>query len=513
MQKHATTPWRVAGRLRKLLYEQDTIAYNSIYAVEDIEMTAEHSGNLIAGEWVKTSACFPVRDKFTGEVVRNVGIASKAQVAHAVSSAAEAFANEALTPYRRYEILSRTAQILESRRVRIIEDMRAETGFTVSDCTGDFNRAMQTVALSAEEAKRITGELVPIQGAPGQREERIAFTMRMPIGVVCAITPFNSPLNTVLHKVAPALAAGNAVVLKPASYTPLSAIALCDALLEAGLPAGLLCMVQGSGGEAGQQLLEDQRIGFYTFTGSTKVGEIVQRHAGLRRTQLELGNISSTIVFDDAALDVAADKCVNASFRKAGQVCTSVQRILVHRSIADRFAAALAERVGKLKVGDPRDPDTFVGPLIDEREAERAEGWIREAVSQGAVLVAGGKRDGAVLQPTILQNVDPQMRVVCDEIFAPVVSLAPFSDDEEAYSLANDTPFGLSGGLFTNDVTRALKAIRRLRMGTVHVNDTSSSRVDLMPYGGVKASGFGHEGPRYAIRDMTEERLVTINPI
>lgn len=473
----------------------------------------EHSGNLIAGEWVRTDAVFPVRDKFTGEVACNVGVASEAQITQAVASAAEAFERTPLAPYLRYEILSRAAEVLQGKRAEVIDNMRAETGFTVSDCSRDFNRALQTLTLSAEEAKRITGELVPIQGAPGQREERIAFTMRMPIGVVCAITPFNSPLNTVLHKVAPALAAGNAVVLKPATYTPLSAIALCGVLLEAGLPAGLLNMVQGSGNGAGQQLLEDQRIGFYTFTGSTKVGEIVQKHAGLRRTQLELGNISSTIIFDDAALEVAADNCVNASFRKAGQVCTSVQRILVHRSIVDRFAAALAERVRKLKVGDPRDPDTFVGPLIDEREAERAEGWIHEAVSQGATLVIGGQRDGAVLQPTILQNVDPHMRVVCDEIFAPVVSLAPFSDDEEAYLIANDTPFGLSGGLFTNDVTRALKAIRRLRMGTVHVNDTSSSRVDLMPYGGVKASGFGHEGPRYAIRDMTEERLITINPV
>lgn len=472
----------------------------------------EHSGNLIDGAWVATARTLTVRDKFTGETIRSVGIADRAQVASAVSAAAAAFARETITPYRRYEILSRLPGLLEERRDGIVSDLRAETGFTVKDCEGDFVRTLQTARLCAEEAGRITGELVPIHGAPGQKDERLAFTIRMPLGVVCAITPFNSPLNTVLHKVGPALAAGNAVVLKPATYTPLSAISLCQGLIDAGLPAGFLNLVHGSGSEAGQWLLEDPRIDYYTFTGSTRVGELIQRHAGLRRTQLELGNISSTIVFADADIEVAAEKCAVSSFRKAGQVCTSVQRILVQEAAMDRFVTLLVEKASKLKTGDPRDRATDIGPLIDEKEAERAEAWVQQAIAAGARLRLGGRREGALLVPTILENVTPDMRVVCDEIFAPVVSLVPFSDEEEAYAVANDTPFGLAGGVFTSDISRGLRAIRRLRMGTVHINDTSSSRVDLMPYGGVKASGFGHEGPRYAIRDMSEERLITINP-
>jgi succinate-semialdehyde dehydrogenase/glutarate-semialdehyde dehydrogenase len=418
-----------------------------------------------------------------------------------------------LHPHRRYEILVKTAQLIKERRDQIIETMIAETGFTVSDCNNDFSRCLQTLTISAEEAKRITGELIPIQGAPEQLETRLAFTIRMPVGVVCAITPFNSPLNTVAHKVAPAIAAGNTIVLKPSNYTPLSAAHLCRALMDAGLPPGFLNLINGGGEDVGTWLLENQSVDYYTFTGSTRVGQIIQRYAGLRRTQLELGNISATIICDDAALDVAAQKCVNASFRKAGQVCTSVQRILVHESVIDRFSAMLAERASKLKIGDPRDPDTFVGPMIDEKEAVRAQQWIDEAVAGGAQQVLGSRPQGALLGPVILRRVTSSMKVVCEEIFAPVISLIPFKSVDEAIAMANGTPFGLAAGLFTNDITRALQVIRRLRMGNIHINDTSSSRVDLMPYGGVKASGFGHEGPRYAIRDMTEERLVTLNAV
>ena len=303
------------------------------------------------------------------------------------------------------------------------------------------------------------------------------------------------------------------MVLKPATYTPLSARILCAVLAEAGLPAGYLNLVIGSGGSVGQRLLEHPEIDYYTFTGSTEVGRIIQRTVGLRRTQLELGNISSTIICSDAALEVAAGKCVGAAFRKAGQVCTSVQRILVDERVMDQFGELFVERTAALGVGDPRDPETVVGPMIDEREAERAEAWIDEAVAAGAEVLTPRRREGALLWPTILRNVDSRQRVVCEEIFAPVVSLVPVRGMDEAIAVANDTPYGLAGGIFTNDVTRALGAIRRMRMGTVHVNDTSSSRVDLMPYGGVKDSGFGREGPKYAIHDMTEEHFVTINPV
>lgn len=468
---------------------------------------------LIAGEWVAPAATAPVRDKYSGAEIARYGIADRAQAEAAVAAARAAFRRSSLSPYRRYEIISAAGAALARRKNEVIQSLIAETGFTRKDALSDFGRSMQTLAQSAEEAKRIVGEMIPIQGAPGQHGDRLAFTIRMPIGVICAITPFNSPLNTVIHKVAPAIAAGNTVVLKPATYTPVCARVLCEALAEAGLPAGFLNLINGGGDTVGRWLLENQDIDYYTFTGSTRVGKIIQQAAGLRRTQLELGNISSTIVCDDAALELAADKCVAAGFRKAGQVCTSVQRILVHEKVIDRFADLLVARTKALKVGDPHAEDTEIGPMIDEKEAIRAEGWIAEAVAAGAKLMTTPRREGPLLWPTILRNVKPDMRVVCEEIFAPVLSLSPVSSMDEAIDMANDTPFGLAAGLFTNDITRALTAIRRLRMGNVHINDTSSSRVDLQPYGGLKESGFGREGPRYAIHDMTEERLITLNPV
>jgi succinate-semialdehyde dehydrogenase/glutarate-semialdehyde dehydrogenase len=351
--------------------------------------------------------------------------------------------------------------------------------------------------------------MVPLDGAPGVTN-RIGFTIRVPVGVVCAITPFNSPLNTVAHKIAPALAAGNAVVLKPASATPVTAMLLCQVLLKAGVPNGFINVVNGPGREIGAWLLEEEQIRFYTFTGSTAVGRAIQRGANLRRTQLELGSISSTIVCDDANLAWAVPRCVNASFRKAGQVCTSVQRLFVQRGILDEFVDQLARRTEAAKVGDPREPGTLVGPMIDIREAERAAAWVDEAVAAGARIVTGGRREGAVYFPTILTEARPTMRVVCEELFAPVISITPFDRLDDAIDLANRSPFGLAAGVFTSNITSALDAARKLEVGSVYVNETSSSRVDLMPYGGVKDSGFGHEGPKYAIREMTEERLVTI---
>lgn len=472
-----------------------------------------HVKLLIDGDWIEAKATEPVLDKYTGQEIARMSVADEAQTLAAVRAARKAFLGGTLHPYRRYEILMAAAARLREREEEVLRTLLAETGFTLKDARNDFARSLQTLTQSAEEAKRITGEMIPIQGAPGQHEDRVAFTIRMPIGVVCAITPFNSPLNTVIHKVGPALAAGNTVVLKPATYTPLCALILCEAFQAAGLPAGHLNLVNGGGDTVGRWLLENQDIEYYTFTGSTHVGRIIQQAAGLRRTQLELGNISSTIICEDAALETAAAKCVGAGFRKAGQVCTSVQRILVHESIMDRFMDLLVQKTGELVVGDPHEPSTDIGPLISEREAVRAEKWVREAVAEGAELVTGGTRQGPVLHPTILRNVTPRMRVVCDEIFAPVLSVSPVSSMDEAIDIANDTPFGLAGGIFTNDVTRALRAIRRMRMGNVHVNDTSSSRVDLSPYGGLKESGFGREGPRFAIHDMTEERFITLNPV
>jgi succinate-semialdehyde dehydrogenase/glutarate-semialdehyde dehydrogenase len=465
---------------------------------------------IIDGALIPGDDSYAVIDKFTGQPIAAVARASRAHVADAVRAAARAFATRRLAPYERYQILRRASELVAQSSRDLINTIVAETGFTTSDAAAEVSRAEQTLLLSAEEAKRITGEMVPLDGAPGVTN-RIGFTIRVPVGVVCAITPFNSPLNTVAHKVAPALAAGNTVVLKPASATPVTAALFCRVLIDAGLPAGHINLVNGAGTDVGTWLLEEPAIRFYTFTGSTAVGRAIQRGAGLRRTQLELGSVSSTIICDDADIEWAVPRCVNASFRKAGQVCTSVQRLFVQEGILDRFVRELVARTEAAKVGDPRDPDTLVGPMIAEREAERADAWVKEAVAQGARIATGGRRDGALFYPTVLLNATPAMRVMCDEIFAPVISIVPFGPLDEAIRQVNDTPYGLAAGLFTSRLDTALEAAQRLVVGSVHVNETSSSRVDLMPYGGVKDSGFGREGPKYAIREMTDERLITIS--
>jgi acyl-CoA reductase-like NAD-dependent aldehyde dehydrogenase len=475
-------------------------------------MKAAESAVLIGGQWVPATERLVVHDKYTGEAVGSVGKASAEQVVAAVAAAEHAHRTVPFSPYQRAEVLIQASRLLAERRQTFVDTMVAESGFTANDCSTEVTRCIETLKLSGEEARRISGELVPVQGAPGQDPRKLCFTLRTPLGVVVAITPFNSPLNTVAHKVAPALAAGNAVVLKPASYVPMTSALLCQLLLDAGTPPGYLSLVFG-GADVGTWLLKDQRVRFYTFTGSTEVGRIIQQHAGLRRTQLELGNISSTIVCADAKLEAAAEKCVGASFRKAGQVCTSVQRILVERRALPEFSDAVLSRTRQLAWGNPRQANAYVGPMIDAKETRRAKAWIDEAQAQGARLLHGGALDRAAMQPTVLADVTPNMRVMNEEIFAPVISLVPYDDFDDAVAMANGTPFGLAVGLFTSDLTRALSAIRQLDMGSIHVNDTSSSRVDLMPYGGIKDSGFGQEGPKYAIRDMSEERMVTLNPL
>ncbi|MCV3735201.1 aldehyde dehydrogenase family protein (plasmid) [Rhizobium sp. TRM96647] len=465
---------------------------------------------LIAGRWCDGESIDTLRDRFSGQAFGEMHVASAEQVDEAIAGAVEAVAETTLGPYDRYCILMEAARLIGSRREQLVATMRHEAGFTRADGENEVNRCTQTLELSAEEAKRLNGELVPMLAASGARD-RLGFTIRAPRGVICAITPFNSPLNTLAHKVGPAIAAGNSVVIKPSSYTPLSAIALCEVLLDAGLPPRLLSLLHGPGGRIGRQLLSDQRIAYYAFTGSTQVGREIQQAAGLRGTQLELGSIASTIVCDDADIDLAIPKILNAGFRKAGQVCTSVQRLLVDRRIHDLFVTRLVEAVRMVKVGDPADPNVLVGPMISLAHAERAENWVSEAVAAGAKLLVGGTREGAVMAPTVLSNVNEQMKVVCEEIFAPVLSIIPFDTVEEAVERANASPYGLAAGLFTSNLHRALRMAQSLRFGGVHVNEASSARVDVMPFGGVKDSGFGREGPAYAIREMTEERLITIS--
>jgi acyl-CoA reductase-like NAD-dependent aldehyde dehydrogenase len=463
-----------------------------------------------AGSWREGASMTELHDKYTGDPVAVVQEASFEQVQAALRSVAEGQRRHGLTPYERFQVLSRASRLLEDRREQFIDTVILDTGFTLADARREVDRAAQTLLLSAEEAKRIHGEVVPWGAGPGASQDRYAFTIRRPLGVVCAITPFNSPLNTVAHKVAPALAAGNSVILKPAAYTPLSACLLVEVLLEAGLPDDLVAVVHGPGSSVGQWLLESPVPSFYAFTGSTEVGEHIQRTVGLRKTQLEMGSLSSTIVCDDADVDKAARLCVYAGFRKAGQVCTSVQRLYVEHGVVPEFVSALRAALAAEVAGDPRDDRTLVGPVISGKDADRISSWIQQAVASGASVEAGGGRQGQVVEPTVLSDVTLDMDVMAKEIFGPVVSVRPFTDLDEAITEINDTPYGLSAGIFTADIGRALKATHDLHMGSVHVNETSSNRLDLMPYGGVKNSGMGIEGPRYAIEEMTEHRLITI---
>lgn len=464
---------------------------------------------LIGGRWVAGVHDEILADRYTGLPYGQMAVASPQQVHEAVAAAAAAFPRIHLSPHERYRILMRAAELIEARKDALMDTLVSETGFPRGDGENEVRRCVQTLQLSAEEARRIVGELVPLEATPGLKN-RMGFTVLVPKGVVCAITPYNSPLNVVAHKVAPALAGGNAVVLKPSEFTPLSAVALCEILIEAGLPPEFISLLHGPGDVIGQALLEDSRIQFYTFTGSTRVGRKIQSAAGLRGTQLELGSIASTIVLADADLALASTKIVAAGFRKAGQVCTSVQRVLVDRRIYDEFVALLVDKTSRVRYGDPRLPETVVGPMITVQQAERAQQWVDEAVRQGARVLVGGTRQGAVVAPTILADAPVEARVVCEEVFAPLLTVIPFDSLEEAYAAANNTPYGLAAGIFTRDLSIAMRAGLALRFGGVHINETSSSRVDVMPFGGVKDSGFGREGPRYAVREMMEERLVTI---
>ncbi len=401
------------------------------------------------GQWVAGEGePMTVLDKYRLSPFAAGHAASAAQVERMIDAAHAAFRRGAPSAYDRGAILAGAASLLQTRLADFVATMQAEAGFTAADATGEVRRAIETLKLSGEEARRLAGDMIPVEGAP-QQSGRLAFTLRVPLGVVAAITPFNSPLNTVVHKIAPAFAAGNAVILKPSSNTPITACKLAQVLLDAGMPGGFLSVLHGSGAVA-RHLLPDDRIRFFAFTGSTEVGRSIQQAAGLRRTQMELGSIAFTILCDDADLDRALPKVVNAGYRKAGQVCTSVQILLVHRGIMDQVQERLTAMVQALKYGDPYDAETVVGPLISERDAMRIESWIDEAMRRGARRLAGGARQGSVLPPTLLADIAPDTQVACREIFGPVMCLEPFSTLDEAIARVNATPYGLATGIFTN---------------------------------------------------------------
>ena len=467
------------------------------------------TGVLVDGKWRAGGPAAHVRDKFTQDPAAEVRLGTEADAADALASAARA-AESPLPPAQRQRILSEAAWLLIAHEAEIMANYIAETGFTRQDAAAELARAASTLRLSAEEAIRIAGEEVPVAAAPGS-ENRLAFTIRVPAGVVVAIAPFNAPLNTVAHKIGPAIAAGNAVVLKPAAHTPLSAMALAAILLEAGLPPGYLNLVHGPGSTVGDALITDPRVRFITFTGSTAVGLAIKQRSGITKTHLELGANSASIVAGDADLDLVARLVRTAGYRKAGQVCTSVQRVIADRKVIDDLAERLREQVNAIRPGDPRAPGTGVGPLIAPAEAERAAAWIADATRQGAQLLAGGGRDGALLEPSLLANPPPGGKLMTEEVFAPVVALVPAHSVDEAIGLVNAGPYGLQAGVFTRDLDVAFDAAKRLRVGGVMINDTSSYHADAMPYGGVKDSGYGLEGPRYAVQEMTDPRIIVLN--
>ncbi|KZD21104.1 aldehyde dehydrogenase family protein [Tardiphaga robiniae] len=463
---------------------------------------------LIGGHWTNGAKAVAVMDKFHLMPCMQAQLPSREQISDCIAAADAAFQASKLTPHELGAILERAAALIEKRASELADVLGKEAGFPRRDAMGEVQRTANTFRLSAEEARNFRGHTVPIEGAAGQAG-RLGFTLRVPLGVVCAITPFNAPLNTVAHKVGPALAAGNALVLKPSLHTPMSSCIMAECLLEAGLPAGLMSVVHGDA-EVAQWLLEEPLVRFYAFTGSTEVGRAIQSAAGLRRTQMELGSIAHCIICDDANLDVALPKVINASYRKAGQVCTSIQMLLVQRPLLQQVIDRLVPLVKALPYGDPADDTTVVGPVISEASAKRIESWVAHAVERGARLLVSGERKGAVVPPALLTDVHASTPLGCQEVFGPVLCIAPFDAIDEAIARVNATPFGLATGIFTKRIDVALQAARKLQVGGVHINETPSSRVDVMPYGGSKDSGFGREGPHYAIREMSEERMVTI---
>lgn len=465
-------------------------------------------GLWLDGRWHETNRWLEVRSPYDGSLVGMVSAGGAQQVQEAVESAQRAMAKP-LPEYQRAEILNRAAHLIEQRREDFARTIALEAGKPIRTARIEVLRAVATLTFSAIEARTLAGEVVPMSGASAGAG-KIAFTMREPVGVVGAITPFNFPLNLVCHKVGPAIAAGCAVVLKPASATPITALKLAEVLMEADLPRGWLSVIPGSGKEVGNALVDHPEVPLISFTGSVEVGRAIRERVPHKKVLLELGNSSPLIVFEDANLEAAAQAVATHGFSHAGQSCISVQRVLVHEPIAETFERLVVERVQQLVVGDPLDEKTHVGPLITTADRDRVKAWVDEAVSAGARLLLGGQVEGRLLMPTVLADVTSEMKVFCKEVFGPVVGLTRFRTVDEAVELANATEYGLQAGVFTASILTAFEMARRLRFGGVLINEAPTYRTDQMPYGGVKASGNTREGPHYAVREMTVEKLVVI---
>jgi len=476
----------------------------------EITMSFRRARPYVNKEWLEGNrSAVSIKSPYSQKVIGEQIIATPEDVERALSAAYEAKKTIAsLSSYERAKILKEAARLLEKQKEKFASLISNELGKPLKNTLDEVSRSVETLEQSAEEAKRLIGETIP-----GDASERggkaIASTFRVPVGVVAAITPFNAPLNLVCHKIGPAFAAGNSVILKPAPQTTLVASEFIALLLEAGMPECAINMVLG-GVETGQKIVKDDRVNIISFTGGTVASRNICELAGMKKVLLELGGNASTIVHEDADIKKAAEMCGRTGFSNSGQSCISVQRIYVHDSVVSEFTELLNNEVTSLKVGDPLLPQTDVGCLVDEKAANRVLAWIEEAVALGAKLICGGKKTGASIEPTVLLNPPKQSKVVCQEVFGPVVSIIPYQDIEEAIRETNDSSFGLQAGLFTNQMDLAYRVAESLEVGGVVINGTSNFRLDHWPYGGIKDSGVGREGPRFAIEDMTETKMIVL---
>lgn len=470
-----------------------------------------HYKMYINGEWKDSETKMPVFDKYTGEQIATYAASTVEDVNLAVKAARKSLKEHPLTPDARYKILMKAAEYLAEDSEAMAQAICHEAGRLLSDSRGEASRSTMAVELAAEEAKRICGEMVPVDSMPGM-QSKMCFTLRVPVGVVCAITPFNVPLSLTVHKVAPAIAAGNTVILKPTQDTPGFAVKLVEAFLKAGLPENHLQLVLGGGSTVGEALTQNEDIDFYTFTGSMEVGTHIKKSIGLRRCSMELGSNAAVIVHKDADVKTAAASCAGKGFANAGQVCMKPQRVYVHQDIYDAFLEEVKDFTEKLTVGDPTDLNTKIGPMISPKEVNRVHEWVQEAVAGGAKVLCGGEKKGEhCYMPTVLTDVKKGMKVVDKEIFGPVIVVIPYTDFDDAIAQTNDTIYGLQAGVFTRNLQLSMKAAKEIACGGVVINETSFTRVDNMPYGGIKRSSVGgKEGPKYAIEEMTDVKTILL---
>ena len=465
----------------------------------------------INGKWVDKDEKIEVKNPFNGEVIDTVPAGTPEDVKKAIDAAVEGYEiNRNLPIHKRVDILLKAAELMRGRHEELSRTIATEGSKTIKEARGEVTRAINTITLSGEEAKRILGETIPFDSMPGA-ENRVGYYYRFPIGVIVAITPFNDPLNLVAHKLGPIIAGGNSVVLKPATVTPLSALKLGEILLDAGLPPKILNIVTGYGDVIGDALVTDERVRMVTFTGGPEAGKEIIKKAGLKKIGMELGSNSPVIVMDDCDLEKAVESCVSGAFWAVGQNCIGVQRLYVQKNIYDRFEEKFVERTKKMKVGFQLDEDTDMGPMITETEAKRVEEWIKEAVKAGGKLLTGGERKGSVVQPTVMKDVPKNCRLGHEEVFGPVVILYKIDNLDEAIQEANDVVYGLHAGIFTSNLNTAFKAIKKIDVGGIMINDSSDYRIDGMPFGGVKNSGLGREGIKFSLQEMTEPKVVCFN--